>query len=58
MRTLVITISCLALALLLTSFAPLPWTTDAVVKSGASISTHDLTLEAGALETAEYADAH
>ena len=58
MRTFVITISCLALALLLTSFAPLPWTTDAVVKSGASISTHDLTLAAGALETPAYADAH
>ena len=58
MRTLVITFSCIALALLLTSFAPLPWITDSVVKPGASISTHDLTLAAGALETAEYADAH
>jgi hypothetical protein len=28
------------------------------VKIGASISTHDLTLAAGALGTPEYADAH
>ena len=58
MRTLVITLSCLALALLLTSFAPLPWTGGSVLKSGASISTLDLTLAAGRLETPEYADAH
>ena len=59
MRTLVITISCLALAVVLTSFAPLPWTTSNVVpKSGASISTFDLTLAAGALNTPDYADAH
>jgi hypothetical protein len=58
MRTLVITFSCLALALLLTSFAPLPWATNAVVKSGASISTLDLTLAAGPLATLEYTDAH
>jgi hypothetical protein len=59
MRTLVITFSCLVLALLLTSFAPLPWrTTDTVARSGASISTHDLTLSAGALGTPAYADAH
>jgi hypothetical protein len=57
MRTLAITFSCLAIALLLTSFAPLPWTTDAVVKSG-SISTFDLTVAAGPLGTPEHADAH
>jgi hypothetical protein len=48
--------ACLALGLLLTSFAPLPWTTGALVKTG--ISTHDLTLAAGPLGTAEYTDAH
>jgi hypothetical protein len=59
MRTLVITTSCLALAVLLTSFAPLPWTTSNVMpKSGVSISTSDLTLAAGALNTPAYADAH
>ena len=58
MRTLAITLSSLAIALLLTSFAPLPWTTDAVVKSGTSISSFDLTLAAGPLQTPEYADAH
>jgi hypothetical protein len=58
MRTLAITISCLALALVLTSFAPSPWTTDAMVESGTSISTHDLTLAAGPLGTPEYVDAH
>ena len=59
MRTLVITTGCLALAVLLTSFAPLPWTSSNVVpNSGASISTFDLTLAAGALKTAAYADAH
>ena len=58
MRTLVITSSCLALALLLTSFAPLPWTGSTLLKSGGSISTLDLTLAAGPLGTPEYADAH
>jgi hypothetical protein len=57
MRTLVITLSCLALAVVLTSFAPSPWTS-APVSSGASISTTELTLAAGALATPEYADAH
>jgi hypothetical protein len=58
MRTLAITFSCLVIALLLTSFTPLPWTTNAVVKSGTSISTFDLTVAAGPLGTPEYADAH
>ena len=59
MRTLVLTTSCLALALLLTSFAPLPWNTgNAVLNSGAAISPTELTLASGPLSTAEYADAH
>lgn len=58
MRTLVITSFCLALGLLLTSFAPLPWTTHPMANSGASISTHDLTLAAASLGTSAYADAH
>ena len=58
MRTLVITSSCLALALLLTSFAPSPWRSDATLNSGPSISTLNLTLAAGSLGTPEYADAH
>lgn len=58
MRTLAITLSCLALAIVLTSFVPLPWTGSTVVKSGASISTLDLTLAAGEIGTPEYADAH
>jgi hypothetical protein len=59
MRTLVITTGCLALVLMLTSFAPLPWTTSNVMpKPSVSISTSDLTLGAGALNTPDYADAH
>jgi hypothetical protein len=57
MRTFVITSSCLALVALLTSFAPLPWK-HPVVNAGASISTQELTLAAGSLDTSQHADAH
>ncbi len=56
MRTFVITSSCIALALVLASFAPLPWT--ATSTPGASVATLELTLAAGPLQTPEYVDAH
>jgi hypothetical protein len=55
MRALIFTLSCLGLALLLTSFVsrPIPG-----VRLSASVSPTELTLAAGPLGTAEYADAH
>ena len=57
MRTFAITLGCLAIALLLTSFTP--WTgSGSLPKSAGTVSTYDLTLAAGPLGTPGYADAH
>ena len=56
MRTLAFTTAALALALFLTSFVPVPITGD--TPQPGAISTLDLTLAAGPLETAAYVDAH
>jgi hypothetical protein len=58
MRTFVITSSCLALALLLTSFVMRNGGDGALSLSRAAISTLDLTLAAGPLTRPDYADAH
>jgi hypothetical protein len=58
MRTLVITASCIALAVLLTSFVPRSTGDGASPTSSAAISTLDLTLAAGRLARPDYADAH
>ena len=58
MRTLVISSSCLALALLLTSFVMRSGGDGALSLSRAAISTLDLTLAAGPLIAPDYADAH
>ena len=55
MRTLVLTTSCLALALLLASFTPEPIAGD---RLSVGVSTFDLTLAAGPLQTAELVDAN
>ena len=56
MRTFVITSSCLALALLLTSFVMRNGGDGAL--SRAAISTLDLTLATGPLTSPDYVDAH
>jgi hypothetical protein len=57
MRTFAITLGCLGLALLLTSFTP--WTgSGSLPQSAGTVSTYDLTLAAGPLATTAYADAH
>ena len=56
MRTLVLTTSVLALAVLFTSFVRAPVTPDAATT--ASISTIDLTRAAGPLAVADYVEAH
>jgi hypothetical protein len=57
MRTLVLTISVLGLALLLTSVVRTP-VTDADPKLGQAISTFDLTVAAGPLQTSNHPDAN
>jgi hypothetical protein len=58
MRTFAITLFCLALAVLLTSFVPLGTGDTPLPNSGTAMSTFDLTLAAGPLATPEYVDAH
>lgn len=59
MRTFIISVSSLVVALLLTSFVRLPGPGEASLSNvGTSISTFELTLAAGAMGTPEHADAH
>jgi hypothetical protein len=58
MRTLIVTSSCIALALLLTSFVPRGTGDGTSPALRAAISTLDLTLAAGPLARPDYADAH
>ena len=59
MRTFIISLSSLVVALLLTSFVRLPGPGEAIPSNvGTSISTFDLTLAAGVIGTPEQADAH
>ena len=58
MRTFVVTSSCLALALLLTSLVMRNGGDGALSLSRAAISTLVLTLAAGPLTSRDYVDAH
>ena len=57
MRTFMISVSCLAVALLLTSFVPLGGGSS-LQKAAGAISTFDLTIAAGTIGTPDYVDAH